>query len=144
VGGRKMSKSLGNMIRIRDAMKEYTAEELRFYFATTHYREPMVYSNAGILKARRRLSNLKKNFGSFLNSEPSTLDPVGKPVVNMLGYEAAFKRQMNDDFCTPEALKILEQFANQLAKSGRKLDHQSKAELEGRFRRVAGLLGILT
>jgi cysteinyl-tRNA synthetase len=143
VGGRKMSKSLGNMIRIRDALREYTAAELRFYFATVHYREPMVYSHTGIEKARRRLTNLRRNFDSFLNSQPNTLGS-GKPAARMFGYEAAFKRAMNDDFSTPEALKILEQFANQLAKSGGKLNNQSKMDLEGRFRKIAGVLGILS
>ena len=61
VGGRKMSKSLGNVVRIRDALKDYSAQELRWYFAGFHYREPVVMTTTGFKKARDELRSLSKD-----------------------------------------------------------------------------------
>ena len=55
IKGRKMSKSLGNVIRIRDALKSYTAADLRYYFASFHYREQVNISDAALKQASRRL-----------------------------------------------------------------------------------------
>jgi cysteinyl-tRNA synthetase len=143
VGGRKMSKSLGNMVRIRDALKDYTAAELRFYFESVHYREAMVFSQTGLEKARQRLKKLHKNFNTFSDGQPGAQGYEGKGSGKLVEYESAFKRHMNNDFYTPGALKVLEEFAYELARTVRKLDQHSKTDLGGRFRRMAGVLGIL-
>jgi len=142
VGSRKMSKSLGNMIRIRDALKQYTSTELRFYFATVHYREPMTYSHTGVEKAKRRLDKLQKNLNSFRQTQAAGLGNEMKAVSTLSKYEAAFRRFMNDDFNTPGALTVLEQFANELAKLSRKVDQNSKTKLEEGFSNIANVLGI--
>jgi cysteinyl-tRNA synthetase len=144
VGGRKMSKSLGNMVRIRDALIEHTAAELRFYFESVHYREPMVFSETGLEKARHRLGRLQRNFKAFLDGQPSGHGYEGNVSGKLAGYESAFKRHMNDDFYTPGALQVLEESANELAKIVGKLDQHSKTDFEGRFRRMAGVLGVLS
>jgi len=143
IGGRKMSKSLGNMVRIRDALREYTPSELRFYFATHYYREPMMFSKTGLDKARTRLNRLRKNFNVFKEATPNMRDHGGKTLPKFSAYENAFRTQMNDDFYTPGAIKILEMFASKLAETGSKLDEHSRAEAEARFRRMANVLGIL-
>jgi cysteinyl-tRNA synthetase len=144
VGGRKMSKSLGNMVRIRDALKDYTPAALGFYFESVHYREPMVFSQTGLEEARRRLERLRKNFSAFSDGQPRAHDHEGKGAGKLAEYDSAFKRYMNDDFYTPGALKVLEEFANELAKIVGRLDEHSKRDLEGRFRGMAGVLGILS
>jgi len=144
VGGRKMSKSLGNMIRIRDALKEYTAAELRFYFATVHYREPMTYTHTGLNDAKRRLSRLRKNLTSFSQAQVRGDPQTGKVSATLLKHESAFKRFMNNDFYTPGALKVLEEFASELGRMGRKVDQASKMNLEEGFRKMGNVLGILS
>jgi len=144
VGVRKMSKSLGNMIRIRDALKEYTAAELRFYFASVHYREPMAYSHTGLKGARRRLSRLQKNFNSFTQAQVRGGGYEGKTSATLARYESKFKRFMNDDFNTPRALTVLEEFAAALGRMGRRVDQDSKMNLEDGFRKMANVLGILS
>jgi cysteinyl-tRNA synthetase len=142
VGGRKMSKSLGNMVRIRDILRDYTAAELRFYFASVHYREPMMFSQNGLNKARVRLKKLQRTFKTFTDEPLPAKHHEGKSH-KLVRYEPAFRRQMNDDFYTPGALKVLEEFAGDLAKNARKLDQPSRADLEGQFRKLADVLGIL-
>jgi cysteinyl-tRNA synthetase len=144
VGSRKMSKSLGNMVRIRDALKEYTAAELRFYFASVHYREPMMYSHTGLRKARRRLDILRKNLNSFSEAQARGDGYDGKASATLARHESAFKRSMNDDFYTPGALIVLEKFAGELGRMGRTVDQDSKMNLEVAFRQMADVLGILS
>jgi len=144
VGVRKMSKSLGNMVRIRDALKEYTAAELRFYFASVHYREPMTYSHAGLKDARRRLSRLQKNFNSFSQTQVRGDAYEGEASATLAKHESSFRRFMNDDFNTPGALTVLEEFASGLRRMSGKVDQHSKMNLEEGFRKMANVLGILS
>ncbi|MGA2627983.1 MAG: cysteine--tRNA ligase [Candidatus Bathyarchaeia archaeon] len=144
VDGRKMSKSLGNMIRIRDALHEYSAAELRFYFASVHYREPMIFSKNGLTNAIRGLNHLRKNFNSFLDAQPATDSRDRKSSANWTRYESAFKRHMNNDFYTPGALDVLQEFADKLAKVSPRFSQQTKEGLEATFRSMASVLGILS
>ena len=66
--GRKMSKSLGNAIRIRDALNKYTAAELRYYFASFHYRDQVKISDFALKRASSRLKSMRKNFNAFQNT----------------------------------------------------------------------------
>ena len=58
VGDEKMSKSLGNMMTIRDALKKYDAEVLRFFLLRPHYRSQIAFTEALIVEARTALSRL--------------------------------------------------------------------------------------
>jgi cysteinyl-tRNA synthetase len=144
VGSRKMSKSLGNMVRIRDALKEYTVAELRFYFASVHYREPMTYSHTGLRRAKRRLDRLQKNLKSFSEAQVCGDGYDVKASAILARHESAFKHFMNDDFYTPGALTVLERFAAELGRIGGKASQHSKMNLERGFRQLADVLGILS
>lgn len=144
IGGRKMSKSLGNMVRIRDALKDYTPAELRFYFSCNYYREPMMFSHTGLDKARLRLSKLRKNFDQFREAKPGGRTRERNSLNKFTAYELTFRAHMNDDFYTPAAVRTLEKFAYKLARGASKLDEHTKAKEEERFRVMAGVLGILT
>lgn len=143
IGGRKMSKSLGNMVRIRDTLKDYTPAELRFYFSCNHYREPMMFSHTGLAKAKLRLSKLRKNFDKFRRAEPGVLTRQGNYSNKFTEYELTFRGHMNDDFYTPAAVKTLEKFASELARDASKVDERTKTKEAERFRVIAGVLGIL-
>ncbi len=143
VDGRKMSKSLGNMIRIRDALKEYTTPELRFYFASFHYRSPMVLSQSGLNRARRGLAALNRNFQAFLTGQPATGSASEKRMETLLRkYETIFRRHMDNDFDTPKALATLTVLAQKLASL--RANTRTKKSTEMVFRRIADVFGILT
>ncbi len=143
VDGRKMSKSLGNMIRIRDALKEYTTPELRFYFASFHYRSPMVLSQSGLIRARRGLAALNRNFQAFLTGQPATGSASEKRMETLLRkYETIFRRHMDNDFDTPKALATLTVLAQKLASL--RANTRTKKSTEMVFRRIADVFGILT
>jgi cysteinyl-tRNA synthetase len=140
--GRKMSKSLGNVIRIRDALKRYTVGELRFYFATFHYRQPMVLSELGLRRSKRKLAALNKDVKAFLTAEPTTKHKDGKKLQLLLERsESAFRHNMDNDFDTPKALGVLKMLARRLASL--RVDQRAKRSAEVAFQRMADVFGIL-
>jgi cysteinyl-tRNA synthetase len=101
VDNEKMSKSLGNFFTIRDVLKKFDGETLRFFFLRTHYRSPFNFSDQGLDDARTALRRLY-----------TALDGVDLPADNLAidwaqPQAAAFKTAMDDDFNTPGALAVL-------------------------------------
>lgn len=145
VGGRKMSKSLGNVVRIRDALKEYSAQELRWYFATFHYREPVVMTTSALRKARNDLRSLSKDMETFRKSPQGLKAPENKRLNQLtIKFEKDFRKRMDDDFDTPNALKTLVNYAAHLSKLAKKqkIDVRSKAKAEATFQRISKVIGI--
>ena len=65
INGEKMSKSLGNSFFVKDAIKHYPGEVLRFYLMSTHYRSPLNFNEEDLLASKKRLDKLyrlKKEF----------------------------------------------------------------------------------
>ncbi len=142
VEGRKMSKSLGNVVRIRDALKQYTAPELRFYFASFHYRQPMVLSESGLRKCKRELAALSKDVKAFSMAQPRSSSKSEKKLQALLARsELAFRRNMDNDFDTPKALGVLKTLARNLASLS--VDQQGKRRAEAAFRGMTNVFGIL-
>lgn len=145
VGGRKMSKSLGNVVRIRDALKEYSAQELRWYFATFHYREPVVMTTSALRKTRNDLRSLSKDMETFRKSPQGLKAPENKRLNQLtIKFEKDFRKRMDDDFDTPNALKTLVNYAAHLSKLAKKqkIDARSKAKAEATFQRISKVIGI--
>ncbi len=140
--GRKMSKSLGNVIRIRDALKEHIASELRFYFASYRYRQPIIFSESGLRRGKRELAALKKNLRTFLTAEAARNPKDEKKLrVILEKAELAFRRSMDNDFDTPRALRVLMTLSKDLA--GLKVGREAKDEAEAAFLNMANVFGIL-
>jgi cysteinyl-tRNA synthetase len=100
----KMSKSLGNFFTIRDVLKRYDGETIRFFTIRTHYRSAVNFSDANLADARSALRRLY-----------TALDSVaveGTVVVDWSDRRAtAFREAMNDDFNTPIAVSVLFELA---------------------------------
>lgn len=111
VNKEKMSKSLDNFFLVRDVMKEYSAETLRFYFLNGHYRSPIDFSDSNLKEseaAYRRLEGAYsrvKDFSSFGAVNPKELETA------VISCSDSFVEAMNDDFNTREALASLFQFS---------------------------------
>ncbi len=127
VDDEKMSKSLGNFFTIREVLKKYDAEVVRFFILRAHYRSPLNYSDKHLDDAKQALSRLYTALRG--------IDVVAKVDKSAASYEA-FKTAIDDDFNTPEALAVLFDLANTLNKSG---DLAVAAQLKG----LANLLGLL-
>ncbi|MYM24973.1 cysteine--tRNA ligase [Duganella sp. FT135W] len=109
VDNEKMSKSLGNFFTIRDVLKKYDAEVVRFFILRAHYRSPLNYSDAHLDDARGALTRLY-----------TALDGVegdGLPLNWKEEHAARFAEAMDDDFNTPLAVAALFDLVTELNKS---------------------------
>ncbi len=128
VDNEKMSKSLGNFFTVREILKKYDAEVVRFFIVRAQYRSPLNYSDVHLDDARQALTRLY----TALKGVSATAGDVDWDNA----YAARFKAAMDDDFNTPEAVAVLFDLANELNKS------QSAADA-GLLKSLAGLLGLL-
>ena len=103
----KMSKSLNNFFTIRDVLKTYDGEALRYFLISSHYRSPLNYSETNIESAQSALLRLY-NAIKGLNHHSFN------PELIEVDYETRFNAALNDDFNTPMALSILFEIAKQI------------------------------
>lgn len=102
----KMSKSLGNFFTIRDVLKRYDPEVIRYFILTSHYRSPLNYSDTHLDNAKAALTTL---YTALRDIESVESVDVGSSAVM-----ERFYRVMDDDINTPEALALLFELAHQL------------------------------
>jgi cysteinyl-tRNA synthetase len=131
VDNEKMSKSLGNFFTIRDVLKSYDGETIRFFVLRTHYRSPFNYSDAGLDDARNGLRRLYTALGSV------SLDGVDTVSIDWGQPQAArFKAAMDEDFNTPIAVSVLFDLAAEVNRS-------QSLEAARLLKALAGVLGLL-
>ncbi|MCI0397027.1 MAG: cysteine--tRNA ligase [Chloroflexi bacterium] len=130
--GEKMSKSLGNLVMVRDLLRDgWSPDALRLYLATHHYRDAWSHSPeelsqaAGMAQRWLEAITAGSGDGSALDSEPAA---------------AAFRTLMDDDLNTPAAVTALDQLANDILAAGRA--RQDVRQAQETLRRHAGLLGL--
>ena len=117
VRGEKMSKSLGNIINVRDALKQWDAEVLRFFFASYHYRSPADFSEKAIEMAERGVERINrvmerlKEIAGNASGKVNKLNEKEKEYYNaILDFRKKFEEAMDDDFNTPEAIASIFDF----------------------------------
>lgn len=128
VDNEKMSKSLGNFFTIRDVLKTFDAETLRFFVVRSHYRSPLNYSDVHLQDARSALRRLY----TALETTPG----ADAPIDWSNAFARRFQSAMNDDFGTPEAVAVLFDLATEVNRTRSPAD----AAL---LRALGGQLGLL-
>jgi cysteinyl-tRNA synthetase len=136
----KMSKSLGNFFTVREVLKQYPAEVIRYFLLASHYRSPVNYSEENLLSAQQAL----ERFYTALRGLPEVSEK--KLSLSDSVYEifiSRFNAAMDDDFNTPEALAVLFDLAREINRT-RENDIQQAAKLAASLKYIAGeVLGIL-
>ncbi len=127
----KMSKSLNNFITIRELLRNATAEELRYFMISAHYRNPLEYSLELVQQTKQPLERLYTAINSVKVSAPASQNTE---------FERRFTDSMNDDFNTPEALAALFDLAREINKTQ---DQQAAAGLVALLKQLGGILGLL-
>ena len=132
VNGKKMSKSLGNFVTIKDVLKEYHPEVLRMFFYLTHYRKPINFNENSINDAKNILDKLYESIREF---DESKLE-VDK------SFSVKFNNSLKDDFNTPKAIKVLQEINQQI---NRKVstDNSDLRKLKNSLRSFANSIGLL-
>jgi cysteinyl-tRNA synthetase len=125
----KMSKSLGNFFTIREVLKKYDAEVVRFFILRAHYRSPLNYSDAHLDDAKGALTRLYTALKNISVAEGTTVDWSET-------HAQRFKAVMDDDFNTPEAVAVLFDLANEVNKS-------NSLQLAAQLKAIGGVLGLL-
>ena len=148
VEGKKMSKSLGNFITIRELLAKYTPMAVRLFILQTQYRKPVDFTDKALATATNSWETLKEGllFGDrygaklgFATSSPSNLDEA---------TIARFKDAVDDDFNFAGGLAILFEIAKNLEKEGNLIIHEGETktpttELEQQWQTLVHLAAIL-
>jgi len=103
----KMSKSLNNFFTIRDVLKNYDGETLRYFLISSHYRSPLNFSETNIESAQTGLKRL------YNAAKAVTKNTADESLIE-IDYEKKFNAALNDDFNTPIAISILFEIAKQI------------------------------
>jgi cysteinyl-tRNA synthetase len=136
VNAEKMSKSLGNFFTVREVLRSYWPDEVRWLMLASHYTSPLNYSDQELAGARASLTRLYTALRGLPVHE-DTAPPAQEP------FSARFHAAMEDDFNTPGAIAVLFDIAremNRLKDAG----EQTAAVAHGALlRRLAGILGLV-
>ena len=107
INKQKMAKSLGNFVRLSDALEKYPPEVLRLWVASTHYRKPLDYNERYLEVAKKKLSKISNSLDKIKDSLKKA--KISKPVFSskLLKLKRKFLDAMEDDMNTPLALTNL-------------------------------------
>ena len=130
IDGEKMSKSLNNFFTIRDVLKEYDAEVLRFFLLSSQYRSEINYSEEGLKEAQQKL----ERFYTALQSADASVDAV-----EGTDYAQRFEAAMDDDFNTPQAISVLFELVTAINKA----EGSEKNQLAALLKKLGDVLGTL-
>ncbi|MEJ2528838.1 MAG: cysteine--tRNA ligase [Gammaproteobacteria bacterium] len=128
----KMSKSLGNFFTVRDILKLYRAEEVRYFILTSQYRSPLNYDSEHLDNARSALTR----FYTAMRGLPE-VEPAGAEQ-----YRERFNAAMDDDFNTPEALAAMFDLVREINRT-RQQDEVAAAAMAAELMAMGSILGIL-
>jgi cysteinyl-tRNA synthetase len=133
LGEDKMSKSLGNLVTIKQALEKYSPDAIRIFILNSHYRSPLKYSEEGLEAAEKGVERLR---GTAFRD-----DPGGGKTFDAVSYQKQFIEAMDDDFNTAKGLGTLFELANAINQAGDAGVSISKAQgtLTSLARKVLGL-----
>jgi L-cysteine:1D-myo-inositol 2-amino-2-deoxy-alpha-D-glucopyranoside ligase len=129
--GEKMSKSLGNLVMVRDLLQDYSADALRLYLAQHHYRQPWAHDEMELEKAVQCAEKLAVAM-TAVNS--------GHKLINVNPVQSQFQAALNHDLDTNLALASLLNLADEIifrAENGYRV-----SEAQAALRQMAGVFGL--
>ncbi|WP_075593897.1 cysteine--tRNA ligase [Pseudoalteromonas sp. PAB 2.2] len=132
VNKEKMSKSLNNFFTVRDVLTEYDAESVRYFLISGHYRSQLNYSQENLEQAR---SSLERIYTALRGVTPVECELADNE------YVTKFRKAMDDDFNTPEALPVLFELAKELNRV-KDSDAEQAGKLAFVLRSIAEVLGV--
>ncbi len=132
VNEEKMSKSLGNFFTLRDVLKDYKAEEIRYFILASHYRSPLNYSEQQLDNARQALNRL---YSSMLDCDAVDYE-------QNTDYQTRFEKALKDDFNSAEAVAVLFEIARDI-NSNKGKDPEKANKLAALLKYLANVIGLL-
>ena len=132
ISGEKMSKSLGNFARIKDLLKIYHPEVIKFFLISSHYRSALDFTNESLEQAKAGLVRIYESIDEKIILKES--DEVDK------GFVQDFECAMNDDLNTPRAISILFEIVKKINLEN---DNLTKRRLVTTLKKLANIIGLL-
>ena len=132
LGEDKMSKSLGNLVSLDEALARFTADTLRLYFLSSHYRSPLSYSEEGCAAMERSSDRLRHVLARDGGGKGESMDTGD--------YQERFLSAMDEDLNTPRALAVLFDLARDMNRAGD--EGQDITPAQDCLRRLGGILGL--
>ncbi len=130
VEGEKMSKSLGNIITVREILKNHPGEAVRLALLSAHYRQPLNWTAKGLKQARETLDRF---YGALRNDYRLVTAESAEPPEPMVAA-------LLDDLNTPQAITRLHELATSINRTGKV---SKRIDLAASLRAGGALLGIL-
>lgn len=150
VNGKKMSKSLGNFITLKDAFKKYDPLVVRFFILQSHYRSTLDFSDEALTGAKgglEKLSNTLRNLRTEI-AKAEQEQRAASLSIDLNGYKKRIIEALDDDFNTPQAIAVLFELSkevNAALSEERKFSAKSLQEVDKLFQELGGnVLGIVS
>ncbi|WP_461522030.1 cysteine--tRNA ligase [Porticoccus sp.] len=137
VDNEKMSKSLGNFFTIREVLKKYHPEVVRYFLLSSHYRSPINYSEENLIEAKGGLERFYTALRPFADVAPVSLDELKHS-----DYYRRFVESMDDDFNTREALSAMYDLVRDINTQA-KTDLAQARKLVAELKAMGAVFGIL-
>jgi cysteinyl-tRNA synthetase len=131
LGDEKMSKSLGNLITVKEALERFSSDAIRLFILSSHYRSPLTFSEDGQEAAERGVERLRLAAHRQCGDSP--------PAPGATVYRERFTEAMDDDFNTAQAIASLFDLASEINRSADE-GHSTK-EAQSVLTELAGVLG---
>lgn len=133
IGDDKMSKSIGNIISVRDALSKFSSDAIRLFFLSSHYRSPLIYSEDSIAAQARAAERLRNAINLPATScNGKSLDP--EP------YKMRYIEAMDDDFNTPRALAVMFDLVRDINRCREQGEDTSNAQ--AMLKEITGAVGL--
>ena len=129
--GEKMSKSLGNLVMVRDLLEEWSADTLRIYMALHHYRQVWGHNREELSQAAQLAGKLQ----AAAHADPGSIE-----IFDPLPFRMLFSEAMDNDLDTPLALKVLSDLADEISSAAALGMDVSMAQAV--LRSLSGTLGV--
>ncbi|MBI4200481.1 MAG: cysteine--tRNA ligase [Chloroflexi bacterium] len=107
LGEEKMSKSVGNLIPVREALQRYSADAIRLFFLNSHYRSPLTFSEEDLAARERATDRIRTALRPAAYKE-------GERAFETEGFRLRFMAAMDEDLNTPQALSVLFELVHEI------------------------------
>ena len=129
-----MSKSTGNLVSIKDALDRFSSDAIRLFILSSHYRNPLTYSEEALEASERGAERLRWALTHRANADE------GVAMLNTEPFEQKFVEAMDDDFNTAQAIAVLFELTKEINRSAEQGANITKAQHT--LLKLAGILGL--
>ena len=133
-GEQKMSKSVGNLVSVKDALKDFSSDAIRLFILSSHYRNPLIYNGEALAASERGVERLR-----LALEQKGKRDDRFASVKGEL-FEQEFIEVMDDDFNTAQAIAILFELAREINRGTEQ--GMNITESQRTLLKLAGILGL--